>query len=183
MYAHEEALSFRKERDEARRELGDVSKQFGIEQAEWEDQRKQLCDAITGLIILLRFLSRSFCLSDFFSLCPALSAENDRLKAAANRIADKVNAHGETVEERLDDADGRIDQVALHGVHLGVSLGLAAMSSRTGEDYSIQPVGFSGGPPEEIDDIDERLDQYEDHAAALAQSTNAQSVLNKLFEE
>ena len=49
-YSHEEALKFRQERDEAREELGDVSKKFGIDQAEWEDQRKQLCDAITGLI-------------------------------------------------------------------------------------------------------------------------------------
>ena len=50
LYSHEEALKFRQERDEAREELGDVSKKFGIDQAEWEDQRKQLCDAITGLI-------------------------------------------------------------------------------------------------------------------------------------
>ena len=49
-YTHEEALRIRKERDEAREELGEVSKQFGIAQAEWEDQRKQLCDAITGLM-------------------------------------------------------------------------------------------------------------------------------------
>ena len=49
-YSHEEALKFCQERDEAWEELGDVSKKFGIEQAEWEDQRKQLCDAITGLI-------------------------------------------------------------------------------------------------------------------------------------
>ena len=49
-YSHEEVLKFRQERDEAREELGDVSKKFGIDQAEWEDQRKQFCDAITGLI-------------------------------------------------------------------------------------------------------------------------------------
>ena len=56
-YGHEEALVFRQERDEARRELGEVSKQFGIEQAEWEDQRKQFCDAITCMNFLFRFLS------------------------------------------------------------------------------------------------------------------------------
>ena len=55
-YSHEEALKFRQERDEAREELGDVSKKFGIEQAEWEDQRKQLCDAITGLISSFGFI-------------------------------------------------------------------------------------------------------------------------------
>ena len=109
--------------------------------------------------------------------------ENDRLKVAANKIADKVNAQGETSEARLDAADGRIDQAIIQGVHLGASLGLAAMTSRTNEDYSFRPVGFAGGRPDEIDDIDERLEAYDDHAAALAESTNPQSVLNKLFEE
>jgi hypothetical protein len=47
----------------------------------------------------------------------------------------------------------------------------------------VQPVGFRGGPPEEIENIDERLEQYENHAAAIATSTQAQSVLNKLFQE
>ena len=55
-YSHEEALKFRQERDEAREELGDVSKKFGIDQAEWEDQRKQFCDAITGLISSFSFI-------------------------------------------------------------------------------------------------------------------------------
>jgi hypothetical protein len=56
LYSHEEALKFRQERDEAREELGDVSKKFGIDQAEWEDQRKQLCDVITGLISSFGFI-------------------------------------------------------------------------------------------------------------------------------
>jgi len=122
-------------------------------------------------------------LTHFFLFCPALSAENDRLKAAANKVADKVNAQGETSEARLDAVDGRIDQAVIQGVHLGASLGLAAMTSRTNEDYSFQPVGFAGGRPDEIDDIDERLEVYDDHAVALAESTNPQSVLNRLFEE
>ena len=91
-----------------------------------------------------------------------------------------MNAQGETSEARLDAVDGRVDQAIIQGVHLGVSLGLAAMTSRTNEDYSFQPVGFAGGRP---DEIDERLEVYDDHAVALAESTNPQSVLNKLFEE
>jgi tetrahydromethanopterin S-methyltransferase subunit G len=102
---------------------------------------------------------------------------------ATNEVADKVNARGETVEARLDAVHGRVDQAVIQGMHLGVSLGLVAMSSRTNEDYSIQPVGFLDGHPDEIDDIDERLEAYDDHAAALAESTNPQSILNKLFEE
>jgi hypothetical protein len=113
----------------------------------------------------------------------ALFAENDRLKAVANRIANKVNAQGETSEARLDAVDGRIDEIVVHGMHLDASMGLAAMSSQTGEDYSVQPVGFCGGPPENIENIDEHLEQYEDHTAAVAESTQAQSVLNMLFKE
>ena len=122
-------------------------------------------------------------LTHFFLFCPALSAENDRLKAAANKVADKVNAQGKTSKARLDAVDGRVDQAIIQGVHLGVSLGLAAMTFRTNEDYSFQPVGFAGGRPDKIDDIDERLEVYDDHAVALAESTNPQSVLNRLFDE
>jgi hypothetical protein len=32
--------------------------------------------------------------------------------------------------------DDRIDEVALHGVHLGTTLGLAAMAMHTSVDYS-----------------------------------------------
>ena len=107
-------------------------------------------------------------LADPFLLsCPALSAENDRLKTAANKIADKVNAQGKTSEARLDAVDGRIDQAIIQGVHLGASLGLAAMTSQTNEDYSSQPVGFVGGRPDEVEDIDERLEAYDDHALPL----------------
>jgi uncharacterized protein YqfB (UPF0267 family) len=47
-YTHQEALSLRKERDMIKEEYSAVSKKFGIEQAEWEHERKQYCDAISG---------------------------------------------------------------------------------------------------------------------------------------
>jgi hypothetical protein len=43
------------------------------------------------------------------------------------------------------------------------------------------PVSFPSGPLEEIKDINELLKSYDDHATVLAQSTDAQSVLNRLF--
>jgi hypothetical protein len=46
-----------------------------------------------------------------------------------------------------------VDEVALHGVLLGTTLGLAAMATSTGVDYSIQPRGFQGGAPEDVDEI------------------------------
>jgi hypothetical protein len=43
-----DALRFKAERDETRRELEDVSKKAGIAELEWEHQRKQLLETIDG---------------------------------------------------------------------------------------------------------------------------------------
>jgi hypothetical protein len=47
-YGERSALRFKAERDESRRELGEVSKKACIAELEWEDQRKQLLEAIDG---------------------------------------------------------------------------------------------------------------------------------------
>jgi hypothetical protein len=47
-YTNRDARGFKEERDETRRELGDVSKKAGIAELEWEHQRKQLLEAIDG---------------------------------------------------------------------------------------------------------------------------------------
>jgi hypothetical protein len=56
----------------------------------------------------------------------------NRLKALAEKLANKVNAPGDMPEVRLGAVASRVDEVALHGVRLGTALGLAAMSTRTG---------------------------------------------------
>jgi hypothetical protein len=61
------------------------------------------------------------------------------------QLADKVNARGNTPAERLAAMEDRMDEVATHGIRLGTTLGLAAMATHTGVDYSIQPRGFQGG--------------------------------------
>jgi hypothetical protein len=48
-YGEEDALRFKAERDESRRELGEVSKKACIAEIEWEDQRKQLLATIEGI--------------------------------------------------------------------------------------------------------------------------------------
>jgi hypothetical protein len=72
-------------------------------------------------------------------------AELNRLKALAEKLENKVNAPGDTPEARLGAVVGRVDEVVLHGVHLGTALGLAAMSTRTGVNYSTRPPGFNDG--------------------------------------
>jgi hypothetical protein len=47
-YGEVDALSFKEELEASRRELEDVSKKAGIAELEWEDQRKQLLEAIDG---------------------------------------------------------------------------------------------------------------------------------------
>jgi hypothetical protein len=104
------------------------------------------------------------------------------LKMLVKQLADKVNAPGDTPAARLGAVDDRIDEVALHGVRLGTTLGLAAMTTHTGDDNSTQPRGLQGGAPEDIDDIEVILEHLDGHDDAIADSIHPQSVLNRLFD-
>jgi tRNA A37 threonylcarbamoyladenosine biosynthesis protein TsaE len=50
-YGELDALRFKEELETARLELEDVSKKAGIAELEWEDQRKQLLEAIDGTVL------------------------------------------------------------------------------------------------------------------------------------
>jgi hypothetical protein len=109
-------------------------------------------------------------------------AELNRLKALVEKLADKVNALGDTPEARLGAMENRVDEVALHGVRLGTTLGLAAMAMHTSVDYSLQPRGFYNGTPYDVDDIEAILERLDGHGDAIADSIHPQSVLNRLFD-
>jgi hypothetical protein len=98
------------------------------------------------------------------------------------QLADKVNAPGDTPAERLAAVEDRVDEVAVHGIRLGTTLGLAAMATHTSVDYSIQSRGFLGGAPEDIDEIEVILERLDGHGDAIAELTHPQSVLNRLFD-
>jgi hypothetical protein len=98
------------------------------------------------------------------------------------KLADKVNAPGDTPKARLGAVEDRVDEVALHGVRLGTILGLAAMATHTGVDYSTRPCGFHGGAPEDVDDIEVILERLDGHDDAIADFIHPQSVLNRLFD-
>jgi hypothetical protein len=108
-------------------------------------------------------------------------AELDQLKMLVKQLADKVNAPGDTPAERLAAVEDRVDEVAVHGIRLGTTLGLAAMATHTGVDYSIQPRGFRGGAPEDIDEIEVILERLDGHGDAISELAHPQSVLNRLF--
>jgi hypothetical protein len=117
---------------------------------------------------------------------PSDAADRDTelnwLKMLVKQLADKVNAPGDTPAARLGAVDDRINEVALHGVCLGTTLGLAAMATHTDVDYSTQPRSFQGGAPEDIDDIEVILERLDGHGDAIADSIHPQSVLNRLFD-
>jgi hypothetical protein len=98
------------------------------------------------------------------------------------KLADKVNAPGDTSEARLGAVEDRVDEVVLHGVRLGTTLGLATMAMHTGVDNSTRPRGFHGGAPEDIDDIEVILERLDGHDDAIADSIHPQSMLNRLFD-
>jgi hypothetical protein len=182
-YGELDALCFKVELEVAQRELEDVSKRAGIAELEWEDQRKQLLATIDGtslrlpsnpirlLILIITAL--------YFAAC---DAELDQLKMLVKQLADKVNTPGDTPAERLAAVEDRVDEVATHGIRLGTTLGLAAMATHTGVDYSIRLRGFQGGAPEDIDEIEVILERLDGHGDAIAELTHPQSVLNRLFD-
>jgi hypothetical protein len=98
------------------------------------------------------------------------------------KLADKVNAPGDTPEAHLGAVEDRVDKVAFHGVRLGTTLDLATMATHTGVDYSTRSRGFHGGALEDIDDIKVYLERLDGHGDAIADSIHPQSVLNRLFD-
>jgi hypothetical protein len=112
----------------------------------------------------------------------ACDAELDQLKMLVKQLADKVNAPRDTPADRLAAVEDRDDEVAVHGIRLGTTLGLAAMATHTNVNYTIQPRGFQGGTPEDIDEIEVILERLNGHGDAIAEITHPQSVLNRLFD-
>jgi hypothetical protein len=182
-YEELDALRFKAELEVAQRELEDVSKKAGIAELEWEDQRKQLLATIDGMA--LELLPNPIWLLILITIAlhfAARDAELNQLKMLVEQLADKVNARGDTPAERLAAVENRVDEVATHDIRLGTTSGLAAMATHTGVDYSIQPRGFQGDAPEDIDEIEVILERLDGHGDAIAELTHPQSVLNRLFD-
>jgi hypothetical protein len=97
-------------------------------------------------------------------------------------LENKVNALRDTPEALLGAVEDRIHEVTLHGVHLGTTLGLAAMATHTSVDYSTRVRGFHGGAPKDIDDIEVILECLDGHDDTIADSIHPRYVLNRLFD-
>jgi hypothetical protein len=112
----------------------------------------------------------------------ARDAELNWLKMLVKQLADKVNAPGDTPADRIAAVEDCVDEVALHGVPLGTTLGLAAMATHTSVDYSTQPRGFQGGAPEDVDEIEVIPERLDGHGDAIADTIHPLYVLNRLFD-
>jgi ABC-type transporter Mla subunit MlaD len=112
----------------------------------------------------------------------ARDAELNQLKTRVEQLADKVNARGDTLAERLAAVEHRVDEVATYGVRLGTTLGLAAMATHTDVDYSTRPRGFRGGAPEDIEEIELILERLDGHGDAIAEITHPQSCAEQAFQ-
>jgi hypothetical protein len=88
------------------------------------------------------------------------------------QLADKVNTPRDTPAERLAAVEDRVDEVVVHGIRLDTTLGLASMAMHTGVNYSIQPRGFQGGAPEDINEIEVILERLDGHGDAIAELTH-----------
>jgi hypothetical protein len=172
-YGELDALRFKAELEVAQRELEDVSNKAGIAELEWEDQRKQLLATIDGTLLRLLLNPIRLLLLIIIALhFASRDAELDQLKMLVEQLADRVKAHGDTPAERFAAVEDRVDEVATHGIRLGTTLGLAAMATHTDVDYSIQPRGFQGGAPEDIDEIEVILERLDGHGDAIAEFTH-----------
>jgi hypothetical protein len=180
-YGEQDALRLKAERDESRRELGEISKKACIAEIEWEDQRKQLLATIDGISLTSIFKSNPPLETNHHFFATLQPATPSLMKMLVEQLADKVNARGDTPAERLAAVEDRVDEVATHGICLGTTLGLA-MAMHTSVDYSIQPRGFQGGATEDIDEIEVILERLGGHRDAIAELTHPQSVLNRLFD-
>jgi hypothetical protein len=56
------------------------------------------------------------------------------------------------------------------------------MVTHTSVDYSIQPHGFQGGAPEDVDEIEVILERLNGHSDAIAEIIHPQSMLNRIFD-
>ena len=71
-----------------------------------------------------------------------LTAQLESLRSAADHAAGFVNARGAVLVVRLYDILNHVREVALHGVHHGAAMVLAAAQARSGHELWLLPHGF-----------------------------------------
>ena len=70
-----------------------------------------------------------------------LTAQLESLRSATDHAAGFVNARGAVLVVRLHDISNRVREVALHGVHHGATMALAAAQAHSGHNLWLLPHG------------------------------------------
>ena len=106
-----------------------------------------------------------------------LTVRFEALSVAGNAAADAVNAQGDSVAARLEQIPLQVNEVALHGVRYGAAAAFAAVRTYTAVDMR----GLDMTTPEVVTAMEEDSDEFAAEAAAIADVTPAEFVVNNLF--
>jgi len=99
---------------------------------------------------------------------------------ATNMAMVAINAWGPLINARLHDVLAHVQEIALHGLHHGASVVLAAALVQTGYELHTMETGFSmGDGPKEHEEL---IEDFVDVAEAIVDITSAQDVINNVFD-
>jgi len=94
-----------------------------------------------------------------------------------------VNAHGNTVDARLEDIPNHVREVAGHGVGRGAAVALATAQLESGHDFlQIEPVHFPLGSKDWWA-FEELTDDMEMAAAAISEDISIEAVIGNVFAD
>ena len=81
--------------------------------------------------------------------------------------------------DRLYDIPNRIKEVALHGVHHGAAMALAAAQARSGHELRLLPHGFPA--TDHPEDHESLIEDFSNAANTIVFSSLAEDIVNKVF--
>ena len=108
-----------------------------------------------------------------------LTAQLESLRSATDHAAGFVNARGAIPVVRLHDIPNRVREVALHGIHHGAAMVLAAAQAHSGHNIRLLPHGFldTAHPGEH-----ERLiEDFSSVTNSVAFNTLTDDIVSKVF--
>ena len=103
----------------------------------------------------------------------------ESLQLVVNVAVDAVNARGPLINAHLHDVLAHVEEIALHGIHRGASVALAAAQVQTGYELHNMETSFPmGDGPEEHEEL---IEEFIDAAEAIMDITSAQDVINNVL--
>ena len=108
-----------------------------------------------------------------------LTAQLESLRSAADHAAGFVNAKDVVLVVHLHDIPNRVREVALHGVHHGATMALAAVQAYSSHNLRLLPHGFlDAAHPREHEHL---VEDFSSAANSVAFNTMANDIVSKVF--